>query len=74
MTPLYSFFRSHKLSSIIQVAVLLVDCQGINDPGKSDTQLDFHLDYLSFQMADLQIINFHELISARDIEALQVGP
>lgn len=57
---------------ILQVAVLLVDCQGTGDTQQSSVQLDTLIFYISLQIASVQLINLASQMTSEDLLKLKV--
>ena len=56
----------------LQVAVLLIDCQGTGDVTHSSPHLDTVIFYISLQLANVQIMNLMKQMTTSDIERIEV--
>ena len=58
---------------VVQVAVLLVDCQGTSDNRRSDVKLDTLIMYISLQLSSVQILNVVRYLRSDELTALKVS-
>ena len=58
---------------LLQVGVLVVDCQGTGDTANTDTQLDTLIFYIGLQISSFQIINVLNRLKSDDITRLDVS-
>lgn len=54
------------------MAVLLMDCQGIHDSAQSTVEMDTLINFISLQLASVQIINLKSCMRADDITMMKV--
>lgn len=57
----------------LQVAILLVDCQGTSDNRRSDVKLDTLIMYISLQLSSVQILNVVRYLRSDELTALKVS-
>ena len=57
----------------LQVAILLVDCQGTSDNRRSDVKLDTLIMYISLQLSSVQVVNVVRYLRSDELTALKVS-
>ena len=57
----------------LQVAILLVDCQGTSDNRRSDVKLDTLIMYISLQLSSVQVLNVVRYLRSDELTALKVS-